>query len=103
MTLQGFIKSQATAETVSDAVKTACDTRGVARFIAMRGRPIYSGQYAGQVFLPLADSDLVQVMYCGQCLPDFPEFSQLVATLGGLDARVEIEPSDILDPDTLDP
>jgi hypothetical protein len=104
MKIQGFVTEQATAESISAAVEAACDTRGVARFIAMHGRLIHSGQYAGQVFLPLADSDLQQVMYRGQCLPDFPEFAQLVAILGGLDARVEIEPSDIFDPDpSLDP
>jgi hypothetical protein len=100
MTIQGFVTDQATADSISAAVQAACDTRGVARFIAMHGRMIHSGQYAGQVFLPLADSDLAQVMYRGQCLPDFPEFTELIATLGGLDARVEIQSSDILDPDT---
>jgi hypothetical protein len=38
-----------------------------------------------------------------QCPTDFPEFAQLVTILGGLDARVEIQPSDILDPDSLEP
>jgi hypothetical protein len=99
MTTKGFVTDLPTAGTISAAVEAACDTRGVARFIAMRGRAIHSGQHASEVFLPLADSDLAQVMYRGQCLPDFPEFAQLVTILGGLDARVEIELSDILAPD----
>ena len=33
---------------------------------------------------------------------DFPEFSQIITALGGLDARIEIAPEDIINPNLED-
>jgi hypothetical protein len=97
MTATGFITNQATADDVSAAVEAACDARGVARFIAVRGMPIFSGPHAGAVFIPLDDISLDQRLMHDK-MRDYPEFQQVVASLGGLDARVEIDAQDLIDP-----
>jgi hypothetical protein len=97
MTATGYITDQTTADAVSAAVEAACDARGVARFIAVRGMPIFSGPHAGAVFIPLDDISLDQRLMHDK-MRDYPEFQQLVASLGGLDARVEIDAQDLIDP-----
>jgi len=97
MTATGYITDQATADAVSAAVEAACDARGVARFIAVQGMPIFSGPHAGAVFIPLDDISLDQRLMHDR-MRDYPEFQQLVASLGGLDARVEIDAQDLIDP-----
>jgi len=97
MTATGYITDQATANAVSEAVEAACDARGVARFIAVRGMPIFSGPHAGAVFIPLDDISLDQRLM-HEKMRDYPEFQQLVAMLGGLDARIDIDTQDLIDP-----
>lgn len=97
MTAIGFITDQATADAVSAAVESACDARGAARFIAVRGMPIFSGSHAGAVFIPLDDISLDQRLMHDK-MRDYPEFQQLVAMLGGLDARIDIDTQDLIDP-----
>lgn len=91
----GFLTDEQTAAAISAGVDAAQDARGVARYLTASAMPVLSGPHAGAVFLPLDDAALMQVMHRGQRLGDFPEFSQLVALLGGLDARVEIDHADI--------
>jgi hypothetical protein len=98
MTLKGYLTDSETADQISAAVAHACDVRGVARYIGVRGMPVFSGPHAGAVFIPLPDSALQQVMWRGQTLADFPEFAQLVGMFGGLGARVEIDAADLVDP-----
>jgi hypothetical protein len=97
MTATGYITNPATADAVSAAVAAACDARGVARFIAVQGMSIFSGPHAGAVFIPLDDISLDQRLMHDR-MRDYPEFQQLVASLGGLDARVEIDAQDLIDP-----
>lgn len=97
MTATGYITNQATAAAISAAVEAACDARGVARFITVQGMPIFSGPHAGEVFIPLDDTALDQRLM-HEKMRDYPEFQQLVTSLGGLDARVEIDTQNIIDP-----
>ena len=63
--------------------------------------PIFSGPHAGAVFIPLDDISLDQRLMHVR-MRDYPEFQQLVASLGGLDARVEIDAQDLIDPSITD-
>ena len=116
----GFITSTETAAAVLDGIREAQLGRGTAYYWTTGAMPIYSGDYAGQTFIPADDALLDTSLRQGLApddLPasdspldtsprrmltprDFPEFDQLVALLGGLDARVDLPASDIIDPDS---
>jgi hypothetical protein len=101
----GFITQTETAAAVLDGVKQAMLSRGLPHFWSPGAYPVHAGPHAGSMFIP-AGEVILNCPLIGnpvQCPTDFPEFAQIVATLGGLDYRVEIEPSDILDPDSLAP
>jgi hypothetical protein len=101
----GFITTSETAAAVLDGVKQAMLSRGLPHFWSPGAFPVYAGPHAGSMFIPAGEVILNAPLIGNpvQHPTDFPEFAQIVAILGGLDARVEIEPSDILDPDSLDP
>ena len=99
MTIKGYATDQETAAAISESVGLACDARETPRFIAITPMPIYSGDHVGEMFIPLPDSALEQVLWRGIKMKDFPEFQELVTGLGGLEARVEINADDLIDPD----
>ena len=94
----GFLTDEATAAAISAGVAAAQDGRGVARYLAATAMPVLSGPHARKVFLPFDDGALEQRLHGGLLLADFPEFAQLAAILGGLDARVEIDSLHITSP-----
>lgn len=96
--IAGFIIDRATADTIAAGVEQAQTARGQSPYIAARAVPIHSGAHAGAMFLPLSDGALTTPLRRGLTMRDFPEFDQLLAMLGGLDARVEIDPADLIDP-----
>lgn len=96
----GFLIDEQTAAAIAAGVDAAQDARGVARYLAVSAIPVLSGPHAGALFLPFDDAALDQVMHRGMRLGDFPEFAQLVALLGGLESRVEIDKKDITPPIT---
>ena len=103
--MTGFVTQPQTAAAVLDGVKQAMLSRGLPHFWSPGAFLIYAGPHAGSMFIPAGDG-ILNCPLIGtpvQCPTDFPEFSLIVATLGGLDARIEIEPSDILAPIFLDP
>jgi hypothetical protein len=59
--------------------------------------PIHSGEHAGKYFIPAGDGILDAPLMGSpvQTPQDFPEFDTLIAMMGGLESRVEIDPSDI--------
>ena len=95
----GFITSTETAATVIDGIREAQVSRGSAYYWTTGAMPIYSGDHAGQMFIPADDALLATPLHHDVTPRDFPEFDQLVETLGGLDARVDLPESDIIDPD----
>lgn len=95
----GFLTDEQTAAAIAAGVDAAQDARGVARYLAASAMPVLSGPHAGSIFLPFDDAALDQVMHRGMHLGDFPEFAQLVDMIGGLNARVEIDPQHIRLPD----
>jgi hypothetical protein len=53
---------------------------------------ILSGSDIGQHFIPFDDSALMVPLHGGTHISDYPEFAALLALLGGLDSRVDIDP-----------
>lgn len=89
----GFITSPETSAAITAAVELAQTSRDLAPYIGIRGMKILSGANAGQHFLPFDDLALTTPLHGGTHVSDYPEFSALLSMLGGLDARVSIDPS----------
>lgn len=94
----GYITTAETAAMVTDAIRLAQTSRGLEPYWILEGVKITSGPHAGKTFLPCDDAVLSAPLHRGTHPTDYPEFAELVAMLGGLDARVEIDPSEIAQP-----
>jgi hypothetical protein len=96
----GFVTTQEQSQAINDAVAQAQIDRGLPVFWLVGSCPIYSGMYVGKTFIPCDDALLNTPLLGSPPLTpqDFPEFAQIVATLGGLDASVEIDAQDLIDP-----
>jgi hypothetical protein len=96
----GFVVTPETAAAVLAGVEQAMDARGLPHYWSPGSFPIYTGAHAGQSFIPADDAMLATPLHGNPPLhpTDFPEFSQLVGLLGGLDARVDIDPETIAAP-----
>ena len=97
----GYVTTSETADAVLDAIASAFGTRNLPRFWSPGKYLIYSGKHAGKYFIPAGDGILDAPLLGNprQTPQDFPEFAGLIASLGGLDARVEIDAADIISPD----
>jgi len=97
----GHITDNATADAITAAIEYSQISRGVPVYWILTGVPIYSGEHAGKIFLTTDDASLDTPLRGNpiQTPRDFPEFDQLVAILGGLDTRVEIDPSILISPE----
>ena len=60
---------------------------------------IFTGKDAGQYFIPASDELLATPLRNGLTPMDFPEFHLSLDTLGGLEARLDLDPAAIIDPD----
>ena len=94
----GFVTTPETATEVLDAIREAQLIRGHAHFWTTGSMPIYSGDHAGKTLIPADDDILDTPLRQGLTPRDFPEFTQLVETLGGLEARVDIYLQDLVNP-----
>jgi len=96
----GFVTSPAQAQVVNDAVAQAQTDRGLPVFWLPGSYPIFSGEHVGKSFIPCDDAVLNTPLLGSPVMTpqDFPEFSQIITALGGLDARVEIAPEEIINP-----
>jgi hypothetical protein len=88
----GFITTPETSAAITAAVELAQTSRGLAPYIGIRGMEILSGSDIGQHFIPFDDSALMVPLHGGTHISDYPEFAALLALLGGLDSRVDIDP-----------
>lgn len=98
----GFITTPETAIEVLDAIRDAQLSRGHAHFWTTGSMPIYTGDYAGKTLIPASDEILDTPLRQGQTPRDFPEFNQLIETLGGMDNRVDVDEQDLVDPTLID-
>jgi hypothetical protein len=94
----GFITDIQTAQAVLDGIRNAQESRGLPYYWNTGSYPIYTGTHAGKVFLPFDDEMMATNLRGGLTPMDFPEAPQLIAALGGLDARVDLAPQTIINP-----
>lgn len=90
----GFITTTQIAFLVLSGIERAMTSRGFANYWSVGSYPIYSGIYKDRVFIP-ADENILETPLYGDPLMrpiDFQEFEELVSLLGGLEARVNIDP-----------
>lgn len=99
--MTGFVVTPATAQAILDGIAAAMTSRGMPVYWTTGAFPIHSGPHAGSMFIPASDEVLSTPLRRGLTPRDFPQFDQLVAMLGGLDARVNVDPVAILDPNQL--
>jgi hypothetical protein len=96
----GFITSPETADAILSGIEAAQTSRGLPHFWTVGSHPIFTGEHAGKTFMPFDDTMMATNLRQGMTPADFPEFSELVSILGGLDARVELDPTSIVDPNS---
>ena len=89
----GFITTPETSAAITAAIELAQTSRGLSPYVGIRGMEILSGPDAGQHFLPFDDLALTTPLHGGTHVSDYPEFTSLITMLGGLESRVDIEPS----------
>lgn len=94
--MTGYIVTTDQRDAIAAALDAAQEARG-RKFLHLGAMLIYTGEHAGKHFIGLADKDLTQKLG-GIQLADYPEFQQIIASLGGLHARVDIDPSIFIDP-----
>ena len=94
----GFITTLETAQAVLAGIEAAQVSRGLPYYWTVGKYPIYTGEHVGEMFLPLDDKMLATNLRGGLTPVDFPEFGQLVGVLGGLDARIDLDPQFIVAP-----
>ena len=95
----GFITTPQTADAILAGIRTAQESRGLPHYWTVGSYPIHTGTHAGKMFLPFDDEMMATNLRGGLTPVDFPEFAQLVGALGGLDARIDLDPQAIIDPD----
>ena len=95
----GFITTQEKAQAVNDAVAQAQTDRGLPVFWLPGMCKVYHGLYDGLYFIPCDDETLLTPLIGSPPSHpvDVPEFQTIIEELGGLDARVDIPPSDIIE------
>lgn len=90
--MMGFVTLAATANAITDGVRTAQTSRGLPVYWLPGRRTIGSGKHLGKVFIPFTEMTRQTILRAGTTVEQFPEFGTLVAILGGLEARVEVDP-----------
>jgi hypothetical protein len=94
----GFITSPTTADAILEGIQTAQESRGLPHYWTVGSYPIFTGTHTGKIFLPFDDAMMATNLREGLTPVDFPEFAQLVGALGGLEARIDLDPQAIIDP-----
>lgn len=86
----GFVLTSETLGALEAGFAAAFTARGIPQYLSLGAISILSGEHAGKSFIPFPDDALTQPLHQNHTLPDFPEFSQLIGMLGGLDARIDL-------------
>jgi hypothetical protein len=89
----GFVTTPQQAQAANDAVAQAQIDRGLPVFWLPGLCPIFSGEHEGKTFIPCDDAIMDTPLLGSPVMSpkDFPEFADIIAALGGLGARVEID------------
>ena len=94
----GFVTTKEQADAVNTAIAEAQTSRGMPVFWLVGSTPIHSGTHAGMHFIP-CDEDTLSTPLVGnppKTPVDYPEFQTIVDNLGGLDSRIDIQTSNII-------
>ena len=93
----GFVVTALQAQAANTAIAEAQTSRGMPVFWLAGSNPIYTGEHAGECFIPCDDATLATPLigHPPQTPQDFPEFAVIIESMGGLDARIEIPAADI--------
>lgn len=97
----GFVTTQEQADAANAAIAKAQTDRGYPVFWLAGSIPIHSGEHAGQYFVPCDDVILSTPLIGNpiQTPVEFPEFQTIIETLGGLEARINLDPETTKLPD----
>jgi hypothetical protein len=97
----GFVVTPEQAEAANAAIAEAQTSRGMPVFWLAGSYPIYTGEHAGECFIPCDDATLATPLigHPPQTPQDFPEFAIIIDSMGGLDSRIDIPAADITSPE----
>jgi hypothetical protein len=96
----GYITTPEVAAAVLNGVREAMTARGKPHFWSPGAFPIHTGPHAGKMFIPASDA-VMQTPLTGRPVQrpiDYPEFGEIIQLLGGLDARQQLDPAALIDP-----
>jgi len=91
----GFVVNAEQAQAAAEAVAAVQVAHGSPVFWQPGAYPIHSGEHAGQYFIP-CDTSILSTPLTGSPVktpPDYAEFSSIIESMGGLEARIDIDPS----------
>jgi hypothetical protein len=91
----GFVVTPEQAQAAAEAVAAVQIAHGSPVFWQPGAYPIHSGEHAGQYFIP-CDTSILSTPLTGSPVktpPDYAEFIFIIESMGGLDARIDIDPS----------
>lgn len=95
----GFITDTTTAKAILAGIEQTLVDHGQPPYWTTGAFPIYTGDHAGGMFIPASDEILNTPLRQGLTPLDFEETHALIDTLGGLDARIELDPKAITSPE----
>jgi hypothetical protein len=93
----GFVVTPEQAQAAAEAVAAVQIAHGSPVFWQPGTYPIHSGEHAGQCFIPCDDA-ILSTPLTGSPVktpPDYAEFTAIIESMGGLSARIDIDPSSI--------
>ena len=91
----GFVVTPEQAQAAAEAVASVQIAHGLPVFWQPGAYPIYSGEHAGKYFIPCDDAILSTPLIGNppQTPQDYAEFTTIIESMGGLDARIDIDPA----------
>ncbi|GAA5117142.1 hypothetical protein JIN84_17850 [Luteolibacter yonseiensis] len=92
----GFITTPGVSSSLTAAIADAQTSRGWPVVWLLLGIPVITGEHVGNHFIPADDAVLACPVREDLTPADFPEFAELISQLGGLDARIDLNPEAIL-------
>lgn len=94
----GFVTDIENADLILEKIETAQTSRNLPAFWSCGAYMVTSGEYDGLVFIP-ADDVILHTPLIGSppAAPvDFPEYLEIIESLGGFDSRIDLNPEFIL-------
>jgi hypothetical protein len=94
----GFITDIENADLILEKIKTAQISRNLPAFWSCGAYIVTSGEHDGLAFIPADDVILNTPLMGDPALRpiDFPEYMEIIESLGGLNSRVSINPKVII-------